>query len=281
LILSFLFQAYDWNESWVGKSNAAEAEETGSGKNWLYAILISCAILFTVSIVSIICIFVYFTGCQTNNAFITVTLILCIAITAAQLSGEEGSLLASASVCTWAIFLCYTAVSKNPDGECNPRMGEPDNLSIVLGIAVTIMSLGWTGWSYTAEDKLTIKSDVVDEDTPLVDETGEKKVTGIVTGTPANDDEAPDEASDGDDKATNDPKRLSNSWKLNVILATIACWMSMILTNFGQIAADGNAANPQVGRAGMWVVIASQWLALSLYLWTLVAPRLLPNREFS
>jgi hypothetical protein len=282
--LVIIDMAYDWNESWVGKADAAEADEEGSGKKWLYAILASCAILFTVSIVSIILIIIHFTGCETNNAFIAITLVLGVAITLAQLTGQEGSLLASACVFTWAVFLCYTAVTKNPDAECNPKLGEPDNISIVLGITVTMISLCWTGWSYTAEDKMTW-SENSGADEPLVDSGSKKeetKVTGIVTGGDYGTDaeeESPATA-DGDEAAMSDPKRLSNSWKLNIILATIACWQSMVLTNFGEISADGTAANPQVGRAGMWVIISSQWLALSLYLWTLVAPRLMPNREF-
>jgi hypothetical protein len=276
--------AYDWNESWVAKADAAEAEEIGSGKKWLYAILASCAILFTVSIVSIILIIINFTGCPTNDAFVAITLVLGVAITLAQLTGQEGSLLASASVFTWAVFLCYTAVTKNPDAECNPKLGEPDNISIVLGICVTMISLCWTGWSYTAEDKMNWSEDDGAEE-PLVDSGNkkeEREVTGIVTGgNYGNEGEEESPATvDADEAAMSDPKRLSNSWKLNIILATIACWQSMVLTNFGEISADGTAANPQVGRAGMWVIISSQWLALSLYLWTLVAPKLLPGREF-
>jgi hypothetical protein len=280
--LIIIDMAYDWNESWVGKADAAEAEEQGSGKKWLYAILVSCGILFTISIVSIIFIIIHFTGCPTNDWFIALTLVLGVAITLAQLTGEEGSLLASASVFTWAVFLCYTAVSKNPDAGCNPKLGEPDNISIVLGITVTMISLCWTGWSYTAEDKMNwSEHDGADE--PLVDSKKEEaKVTGIVTGgdygTDADEEGAA--TADADEAAMSDPKRLSNSWKLNIILATIACWQSMVLTNFGEISADGTAANPQVGRAGMWVIISSQWLALTLYLWTLVAPRLITGRDF-
>ena len=80
------------------------------------------------------------------------TLLLVILIHVAQLTGDEGSLLSSAVVTAWAVFLCYTAASKNPDEECNPFTGDTDPLSIAFGLIVTILSLGWTGFSYTAED---------------------------------------------------------------------------------------------------------------------------------
>lgn len=105
----FIDVAYNWNESWVAKADTAEAEEVGSGKKWLWAILVSCTILFLGTSVGIALLFVYFDGCSTNTAFISVTLILCILVTAAQLSGEEGSLLASAVISAYATYLCYTA----------------------------------------------------------------------------------------------------------------------------------------------------------------------------
>jgi hypothetical protein len=110
--------------------------------------------LFLATIVGIVLLFVYFDGCRTNTAFISVTLILCILATAAQLTGEEGSLLASALVSAYATYLCYTAVSKNPNGSCNPQLGEENIIGIVLGVGLTIISLAWTGWSYTAEAKI-------------------------------------------------------------------------------------------------------------------------------
>ena len=55
----------------------------------------------------------------------------------------------------------------------------------------------------------------------------------------------------------------------------------MALTGWGTIEYGGDAANPDVGRVSMWMIIISQWIALLLYLWTLVAPQIFPDREFS
>jgi hypothetical protein len=113
---------YNWNDSWVTKADKAEAEEPGSGKKWLAAILFSCACLFVVSFVGIVLMFVYFSGCRSNMAFIGMTLGFCVFLTAAQLFGGEGSLLSSASVSAWAVYLLYSAISKNPNANCNPKL---------------------------------------------------------------------------------------------------------------------------------------------------------------
>jgi hypothetical protein len=104
-------------------------------------------------------------------------------------------------------------------------------------------------------------------------------VTGVVTG--ADYGTADDEAENAETKEENVPNTFSNSWKLNLVLGTVSCWFSMALTSWGSIESGGDAANPQVGEVSMWMIIASQWIALTFYLWTLVAPRLFPDRDFA
>lgn len=288
-----LDMALDWNDSWVAKADKADAEEPGSGRKWLAAILVACAGLFTLSTIGLIVMFTKYTGCGTNNAFISLTLILIIAITAAQMSGEEGSLLGSATISLWATFLCYSAVAKNPDEACNPALGDKDNVGIVLSLGTALISMMWTGYSWTAEDKFKRGDDEDDANEPTIagnpkpdDPGASRKVTGVVTGYgAATDAEMPGTAneddSQADEEAKNDPRRLSNSWKLNAMLTVISCWVAMSLTSWGEISAEGALANPQVGRVGMWAIIGSQWTVLTLYLWTLMAPRLFPDRDFS
>lgn len=274
----FVDIAMNWNDSWVEKSNAAEAEESGSGRKWLLAILVSAAFLFLVSFIGWILLYVYFGNCSTNTAFITITVIMSLLITLAQLSGEEGSLLASATITAYATMLCHSAVTKNDNSSCNPFLGEDDILGIVIGVGLAMITLGYAAWSATADEKLSArrKSEaMLSTGNPPKSEEG--RVTGIVTndygtgegdGTP----------SDQEDDVPND---FSNSWKLNVVLASVSCWFAMALTGWGSIQGSGDVADPLVGQTSMWVIVCSQWFVLTVYLWTLVAPRLFPDRDFS
>lgn len=72
-----------------------------------------------------------------------------------------------------------------------------------------------------------------------------------------------------------------STWMINVILALISCWFGMALTSWGSISSGGTVANPTVGKVSMWMIMVWQWLALALYLWTLIAPKLFPNWDFS
>lgn len=283
--------AYNWNDSWVTKSNEAEAEKAGSGKAWLRAILCACCINYAFSLAILIYMLVDFTGCESNNTFIAMTLILSVLVHAAQLSGEEGSLLSSSLLTAWSCFLCYTAVARNPNSACNPNVGQDETLTIFLGVIVTLVSLGWTGWSYTAEDKFNFDSEssIADQknasaEAQTADVEGERRnVAGVVTGV-----DGVDAVDDRDDEDTSvqggndhNPRKFSNSWRLNFILAAVTCWKSMVLTRWGEISGDGTIVDSSTGRISMWMIIVSQWLVLSLYLWTLMAPRLFPDRDFS
>lgn len=102
-------------------------------------------------------------------------------------------------------------------------------------------------------------------------------MAGVVTESQSADEETGKAANKADEKHD----AFNNSWKLNIILALMSCWFGMALTSWGSVQTGGNSANPSVGRVGMWMVVASQWVVLALYLWTLVAPKLFPGREFS
>lgn len=277
--------AYNLNESWVQNSNKAEAEEgEGAGNKWLLYLLILSGVFFLFSAVGIGLLYIYFMGCNTNAAFISITLVFGLLCTLIQLTGEEASLFTSMSLFAYATFLCYTSVVKNPNAECNPRLGEDDIFGIILGITVTFISLAWTGWSATAQKRLGESDDEPingEEEKKAKSNNDDKRdVKGVVVEDygAMEDEERP---KNNDSKKEEKGNKLADSWKLNVILAAVTCWFAMTLTGWGTVQVGGSSANPDVGETSMWMIISAQWFCFTLYLWTLIAPRLFPDREFS
>lgn len=276
--LIFIDVAYNVNESWVEKAEQLEIDEgEGAGKKWFFALLFLCAVFFSGSFVSIGFMYKYFTGCGTNLAFITITLVSGLINTVLQLTIGDASLFTSASIYAYSTYLCYVAVSKNPDGNCNPALGDNDVTGIILGIVLTLFGLAWTGWSVTAHKTVAAESDAKEEE-EFKDDKAED-VNGVVLGE-SKTSQNYGSMEDGEEQGV-PSDTFSNSWKLNAILALLTCWFAMSLTSWGSIMDGGNLANPQVGRVSMWMVISSQWLMIVLYTWTLVAPKLFPDRDFS
>lgn len=302
----FVDIAHNWNDGWVIRSDQADAEESGSGKKWLIAIVISAVVLFLSSIVGWGLLYAYFGGCTVNIVLISITIALSVVVTVAQLSGTEGSLLASSLITSYATMLCYNAVTRNPNPVCNPTLGnDNDSLAMIIGLGLTVVSLCYVGWSTTADSTLggsSTNNGSDDDDDNIINNNDDErkigastKISGVVINNYDSTTMDSDEGggvvgeiknSKNDNGNSNTartiPNSFSNNWKLNIALAAVTCWYSMVLTSFGSIeAADGTVANPQVGTVNMWIIIGSQWFALVLYTWTLLAPRLLPDRDFS
>eukprot|EP00536_Pseudo-nitzschia_multiseries_P018246 jgi/Psemu1/54752/gm1.54752_g len=289
--------AYNWNDDWVEKANESDRLSFGSGSGWLHAIVGVCAALYSACLVCIGFLYSDYTGnnndsCSGNTWVITLTLLGIVGVTALQLLGTaEGSLLTSGVISLYAVYLAFSVVSKNPRGDCNPRLGTNDVWGITIGLLLTTVSLIWTGWSWSAEPRLVNAESLqsaravapnsgisgsgsgshheLDLDVPLVD--GEEAATsGTVTT----------------HQHQRESSSLAHLWKLNVVLALVSCYVAMILTGWGTLHTQmdeetHNAANPTVGKVNMAILGVSQWLALGLYAWTLVAPQLFPDRDFS
>jgi hypothetical protein len=150
---------------------------------------------------------------------------------------------------------------------------------ITIGLLLTLVSLVWTGWSWSAETRLSIdsvqsakavapqSSNDLNLEVPFLDQ-DDQPTTGLVTS----------------EEDTQESPNLSNVWKLNVVMILISCYVAMILTGWGTVNGldeNHNAANPTVGHANMSILIVSQWLAILLYSWSLIAPRVFPDRDFS
>lgn len=292
--------AYNVNEYAVGKADECDRLEWGSGAKWLKATISICLIFYILAFVGIGLLYHFFSGCAGNTAIITMTLIGFLAVTILQLSGTEGSLLTSSVISLYVVYLGYSAVSKNPHEVCNAQLVQENNpYDIAMGLFLTALSLAWTGWSWTAEDRLS--SDGVKKARGV----GKRSATSFRRGQDPvltlddplleyNDENSPPSglALDGDYDDEDDvlSSQYSDLWKLNAILALVSCWVAMSLTGWGSISGgiieeEGveihTAANPQIGKVNMAMIAVSQWVALILYAWTLVAPRLFPDRDFS
>lgn len=75
---------------------------------------------------------------------------------------------------------------------------------------------------------------------------------------------------------------------LNTLFVQVSCvflcvsgYYCMMLTNWATEQTSTSLSNPRAGRAAMWIQAAGSWIAITLYLWTLIAPKILSDREFN
>ncbi len=55
---------------------------------------------------------------------------------------------------------------------------------------------------------------------------------------------------------------------------------TQVLTNWATMQENNTQSDPRTGRVAMWIQAAGQWIAILIYLWSLVAPKIFTNRDF-
>ncbi|CAH2099815.1 unnamed protein product [Euphydryas editha] len=76
----------------------------------------------------------------------------------------------------------------------------------------------------------------------------------------------------------NEGDGVAYSWTFfHIVFALATLYIMMTLTNWYNPSSQLSKENV----ASMWIKITSSWLCVGLYVWTLVAPAILPDRDFS
>jgi hypothetical protein len=67
----------------------------------------------------------------------------------------------------------------------------------------------------------------------------------------------------------------------HLIFALASMYMAMLLTNWELSGSAADMWKIDKGLVSMWVKIGSKWFCELLYIWTVVAPAVLRNRDFT
>ncbi|PKA67153.1 hypothetical protein AXF42_Ash004645 [Apostasia shenzhenica] len=258
LLLDF---TYTWNDSWVEKDE----------RKW-YIILFSVSILCCVATYSFSgVLFVWFNpsgrDCGLNVFFIVMTMVLAFAFVVIALHPKvNGSLLPASVISVYCAYLCYSALSSEPrDYECNGLHNHSKRVStadLVTGMLTTILSVVYS--AVRAGSSTTFLS-------PPSSPKSEGSAKPLLEG---------EIESGRDDSKGSDPKPATYSYFFfHIIFALASMYSAMLFTGWNSTTPYGSELI-NVGWTTVWIRICTQWATAALYLWTLVAPILLPDRQF-
>ena len=87
----------------------------------------------------------------------------------------------------------------------------------------------------------------------------------------------------GADESNDDEREgVSYNWSLfHIMFGLSTLYVMMTLTNWYSPGADKSLETISSNMAAVWVKAISAWLCFGIYMWTLVAPVVLPDRDFS
>lgn len=278
--------AHSWNESWVEKM------EEGNSRCWYAALLSATAVNYVLSLVSLVSFYVYYThsdGCTENKVFISVNMLLCVGASVLSIlpqiqeSQPRSGLLQSSLVTLYTMYLTWSAMTNEPDRKCNPSLlgiiglnstspAEPGQVvewwdaQSIVGLVLFLMCVLYSSIRNSSNaqvNKLTLTSDE----------------SALIEDGPAHADGGLDEG-DGHNRAVDNEKDgVTYSYSFfHFMLFLASLYIMMTLTNW--YSPDSNYETMTSKWPAVWVKVSSSWICIALYVWTLVAPLVLVNRDF-
>jgi hypothetical protein len=250
----------NWNDSWVEKDE----------KKWEIALLVVTVVCYLSTFAFSGVLFMWFNpsghDCGLNVFFIVMTLILAFAFAIVALHPQvNGSIMPASVISVYCAYLCYTSLSSEPDDyACNGLHRHSKQVSmsaLILGMLTTVLSVVYS--AVRAGSSTTFLSP------PSSPRSGAKN--------PLLGDE---ETGKGDDKES-EPRPVSYSYTFfHLIFALASMYSAMLLTGWTSAVSEKSELM-DVGWTTVWVRICTEWVTAALYIWTLIAPLLFPDRDFS
>nr|XP_015220060.1 PREDICTED: serine incorporator 3 [Lepisosteus oculatus] len=256
--------AHSWNESWVEKM------EEGNSRCWYAALLSVTGLNYVLSLIAVVLFYVFYThpeDCALNKFFISFNMLLCIGASVVsvlpkvQEAQPQSGLLQSSIITLYMMYLTWSAMTNEPDRKCNPSILEKITASTLAPLNQTQV----------------IPTEVVVEPNPSLQRWDTQSIVGLaifilcilysrlVSAHMLEDNEK-------------DSVQYSYSF-FHFMLFLASLYIMMTLTNWYSPNADYTTMSST--WPSVWVKITSSWICLLLYVWTLIAPIVLTNRDFN
>eukprot|EP01086_Lenisia_limosa_P010877 TRINITY_DN35717_c0_g1_i1.p1 TRINITY_DN35717_c0_g1~~TRINITY_DN35717_c0_g1_i1.p1 ORF type:complete len:384 (+),score=36.82 TRINITY_DN35717_c0_g1_i1:59-1153(+) len=233
--------AYSLNEKWVEKE-------------WYKLILAVSFVLYLAGLVLSYLLYRWFTdgfGCLLNSVIVFLNIGAGAAFTLLALIVEHGALLSSGMVFFFTCQTSWSAMLAQPndaDMSCNSVSGGDTNAmwQLLMGMTIAIFSVTWKAMRAAEGGRNALDFNLTEE---------EKKKKGN-----------------------------ASNWYFHLIFGLGCCYIAMIFTKWGGVADEPDEKDEMrvdVGWTSFWVNMASVWLVMLMFVWSLIAPSVLKGRDFT
>jgi hypothetical protein len=291
-VVSFIDFGYTMNNSMIERDDAVPPGRLAcfsnpDGNAWKKLNLFLCAVIYSGVLAAWILLYRFFpmSSCSFNPMAVTTTLLFVLSTTVISISkiAPHGALLTSGLVSAYTTYLCYGAMAAMPFAACNPSLASEGVGTGAVSICIATFTVAYL--SFTAGRRETNRMNA-QERAPGAGGVGAGAAADNVTVKVAGE-ETPHRM---------DVVEPQGYWHYYLVMVLMSIYMAMMLTNWGTsttIAAptsNGTAAQAtedqmepgayNASLASAWIQMATGWVCSMLYLWTLIAPKLCPNRDF-
>ncbi|KAL8171351.1 hypothetical protein V2J09_023155 [Rumex salicifolius] len=203
--------------------------------------------------------------CGLNIFFLVMTMVLAFSFAVIALHpAVNGSLLPASVISIYCAYVCYTALSSEPtDYACNhlSTSSAVSTSTLILGMLTTVLSILYSALRAGSSSTFLSppSSPRADSKKPLLD--------------------SKDEESGNSKKDKEEATPVSYSYTFfHLIFALASMYSAMLLS--GWTSSSESSDMIDVGWTSVWVRICTEWVTAGLYVWTLIAPLIISDREF-
>ncbi|KYQ89646.1 hypothetical protein DLAC_09612 [Tieghemostelium lacteum] len=261
--------AYGFNETCV-----QHIEEEGHLNNkWYITLFVITIGSIAAGLVGTILMLVFFSkSCSLNQFFIVFNLGLSLIVGVLSMSEKvreyrpSSGLFQSGVVFLYTTYLIYSAIMSEPEGYCPSINADPKKSTIIIGAVFTIISVCYSAFRASDSNEILGKSSL--------DTHNHSNYSSI----PSLDQEGNEVNQVQDDECE---CVTYNYTFFHITFAVGAMYLAMLLTNWSTISGISSAnVNVDSGLVSVWVKVISSWVIHVLYLWTLIAPVIFPDRQW-
>ncbi|KAF5932621.1 hypothetical protein HYC85_028792 [Camellia sinensis] len=253
LLLDFV---HGWNDKWVKYDE----------QFWYIALFVVSLVCYIATFCFSGVLFYLFTpsgqDCGLNTFFIVMTLLLVVVFSIITLHPVvSGSILPASVISLYCVYLTYSGLASEPrEYECNGLHNHSKAVStgtLTVGLLTTVLSVVYS--AVRAGSSTTLLS-------PPSSPRAGKPLLPL------------DKADEVEEKERAKPVSYSYAF-FHIIFSLASMYSAMLLTGWStSVGASGRLVD--VGWPSVWIRIITGWATAGLFIWSLVAPHLFPDREF-
>ncbi|KAG6332287.1 hypothetical protein ID866_6804 [Astraeus odoratus] len=287
-ILLGLVLLVDFAHSW--SETCLEKWETTDSTFWQWVLIGSTAFMYIATITLTGVLYAYFAGpgCTLNRFFISFNLALCTLITilcvhpSVQEYNPRSGLAQAGMVAAYCTYLIVSAVSNHSHESCNPLnpASTTKTTTVVLGAVFTFLAIAYSTSRAATQSRALVGKGKRSGGVQLPIDDNSHSEMGVVSTQPGRMESPRYQAL----LAAVEAGYVSlYSW-FHVIFAIGAMYVAMLLTDWNVMSQEQSGSDSDqivhIGRSetAMWMRVVSSWVCMLLYIWSLLAPVLMPDR---
>ena len=253
---------------------------------------------FLAFVIGIVFLYVRYNPCSLHAGMISVTLVLGIGALALSLVLNKG-ILPPCLIALYTTQITYQALTTNTTQQCTAAAGHTTTTMptwlMVISFLFPLGQIAWMAIRAGQANRIFVESSIKNysqNTSPLSSSPGSSSSSNPYASLDSDSSSSNQHQSSksrgpnwdsgmtdgGNDSSSSG--RAPSHWIFHLSFFLCSLYVAMLLTGWGS-ATPTDIHNPEASKISFWIKMVSVWASFALYTWTLLAPVLFPDRDFS